>query len=96
MIGYKYVRLYAESESPRLYVGVDAEEQDKAGGRYAVGANLSRIGDVESADLNSFPLLADAVCSEVVLAPGETLWMPAGTWHYVRALTPSMSVNFWF
>ena len=27
---------------------------------------------------------------------GEALFMPAGTWHHVRAITPSFSVSHWW
>lgn len=33
---------------------------------------------------------------DLVLGPGDALFMPKGTWHYVRSLSTSMSVNFWF
>ena len=31
---------------------------------------------------------------DVVLGPGESVYVPARCWHYVRALTTSVSVNF--
>lgn len=34
--------------------------------------------------------------SETVVGEGEGITIPAGHWHYVRALTPSLSVNFWW
>ena len=33
---------------------------------------------------------------EVVLREGQGLVIPAKHWHYVRSLTPSFSVNFWW
>ena len=33
---------------------------------------------------------------EGVLAPGDMLFLPKSVWHYVRSLTTSVSVNFWF
>ncbi|KAH7135874.1 hypothetical protein B0J11DRAFT_426203 [Dendryphion nanum] len=33
---------------------------------------------------------------EGVLGPGDCLYIPPGWWHYVRSLTPSFSVSFWF
>ena len=27
---------------------------------------------------------------------GDFVYIPAKCWHYVRALTPSISINFWF
>ena len=28
--------------------------------------------------------------------PGDVLFIPRSVWHYVRSLTTSCSVNFWF
>ena len=33
---------------------------------------------------------------ETILGPDDALFVPCGWWHYVRALTPSFSLNFWF
>jgi len=38
----------------------------------------------------------DARYVEGVLGPGECLYVPVGWWHYVRSVTPSFSVSFWF
>ena len=55
--------------------------------------------DAEHPDLAKFPLFVNvpsALCLETVLGPDDTLFIPCGYWHYVRALTPSFSLNFWF
>jgi hypothetical protein len=57
--------------------------------------NVSAV-DVEAPDLGRFPLFAHATPHEAVLGPGDMLYIPRGWWHYVRSLTPSMSINFWF
>jgi lysine-specific demethylase 8 len=95
VVGYKYVRLYAENQTPHLYAGTPRSGGGVAS-RYKAGVNMSQIGDVCEASAKDFPNLALAEFSEIVLGPGDTLYMPAGTWHYVRSLSPSMSVNFWF
>ena len=89
VVGTKYVRLYAPSETPKLYVRGAA-----AGGLCAQG-NMSEV-DVEAPDLGRHPRFADAAYEEVVLRPGEMLFIPARTWHYVRSLSTSWSVSFWF
>ncbi|KAK7208202.1 hypothetical protein BZA70DRAFT_39597 [Myxozyma melibiosi] len=33
---------------------------------------------------------------ECILKPGDALFIPGGWWHYVRSLSNSFSVNFWF
>ena len=52
-----------------------------------------------------FPRLANARGFEVVLSPGDTLWLPAWWWHEVTTLGPTegeggdglvVSTNFWF
>ncbi|ACO60797.1 predicted protein [Micromonas commoda] len=84
--GYKFVRLYSEDDSPFLY--------RHQGARDAQG-NISRV-DVERPDLERFPLFAKATHMDVVLGPGEFIYIPARCWHYVRALTTSVSLNFLF
>eukprot|EP01128_Nolandella_sp_AFSM9_P011341 TRINITY_DN804_c0_g2_i5.p1 TRINITY_DN804_c0_g2~~TRINITY_DN804_c0_g2_i5.p1 ORF type:complete len:472 (-),score=80.38 TRINITY_DN804_c0_g2_i5:816-2231(-) len=91
VVGYKYVRLYHASESQYLYAtptpAISTKQQQ----------NLSSITGLESEDVvERFPLLSHAKYEELLLGPGDTLFMPAGVWHYVRSLTTSMSINFWF
>lgn len=51
--------------------------------------------DPEAPDHERFPLARRAALVEVVVAPGEMLYVPAGWYHQVRALTFSLSVNRW-
>ena len=122
--GYKYVRLYAPSETPYLYTtaadSADAvDAADEVGGtrsgeavgnvggsgggggsaaaappdaaaataaapsRYERRVNVSGVGNVETADGAHFPLLGKARYTEAVLRPGDSLYMPAGTWHHM-------------
>ena len=84
VIGEKYVRLYDEKHSARLY----AHQGN-------ILRNTSRV-DVENIDPLAFPLAVDAPYWEGVLRPGEMLFIPAKCWHYVRSLSLSFSVSFWF
>ncbi|KAF2036527.1 Clavaminate synthase-like protein [Setomelanomma holmii] len=43
-----------------------------------------------------YPDFKNASYVEGILGPGECLYIPAGWWHYVRSLSPSFSVSFWF
>ncbi|PTB70902.1 Clavaminate synthase-like protein [Trichoderma citrinoviride] len=102
VVGTKYVRLYAPEETrwlrPRgtehgvdmsntseLDVGVlegwDEEEEEEGG-----------VVDWESVreELKGVPYW------ETVLGPGDTLVIPIGWWHYVRSLSISFSVSFWW
>ncbi|SRR6266446_327427 len=50
--------------------------------------------DPNNPDYDAFPLLRKADIMEVVLNPGDTLFIPVGWWHWVEALDVSISVNF--
>lgn len=45
-------------------------------------------------DLVRFPAFRDVPILEVVLEPGEFLFIPVGWWHWVRALDISVSLTF--
>lgn len=45
-------------------------------------------------DLDEFPLFADAQQLHVDVGPGDTLFIPAGWWHHVQSLEPSISISF--
>lgn len=120
VFGYKFLRLYAPSDSAKLYPegspaaaapssatasstggagsGAAAAEQDAS----LLQGAVSRV-DVEARDAGaaasqaaSFPLFATAHHWDVVLGPGDALFIPKGWWHYARAITPSFSINFWW
>jgi len=86
IVGAKYVRIYSQTESSKLYRG---------GGRYGLQNNMSEL-DCECEDFNKHPLARDAVYTEALLLPGDAIYIPARAWHYVRSLTVSISVNYWF
>ena len=88
VVGKKYVRLYAPEESGRVYPR----------GREAGGVDMSNTSevDVEGWDEERWPLFGGARFVEGVVGEGECLYVPVGWWHYVRALTASWSVSFWW
>jgi hypothetical protein len=45
---------------------------------------------------DQFPKFKEAKYVEGILGPGECLYIPVGWWHYIRSLTVSFSVSFWF
>ncbi|MCC6069986.1 cupin-like domain-containing protein [Massilia sp. GCM10020059] len=51
--------------------------------------------DPESPDYTQFPLARNASMIECVVHPGDMLYVPAGWYHQVRALTFSLSANRW-
>lgn len=52
--------------------------------------------DVEGVDAQRFPLFAGAPWLECVLEAGSVLYLPPRWWHYVRSLSLSFSVSFWW
>jgi len=51
--------------------------------------------DPEAPDYDAYPLARQAALVEVVVEPGDMLYVPAGWYHQVRALTFSLSANRW-
>ena len=51
--------------------------------------------DPEAPDFDKFPLARQATTIEVIVNPGDMLYVPAGWYHQVRALTFSLSSNRW-
>jgi hypothetical protein len=65
---------------------------------YAQEANPVLFGspvDPEAPDFDRFPLARQASMLECTMAPGELLYVPAGWYHQVRALSFSLSANRW-
>ncbi len=50
--------------------------------------------DIDRPDLQRYPLFAQATVLEVVVEPGETVFLPLGWWHQVTALDVSLSFSF--
>lgn len=50
--------------------------------------------DIDRPDLNRYPLFAQATVLEVIVEPGETVFLPLGWWHQVAALDVSLSFSF--
>lgn len=51
--------------------------------------------DPEAPDFERFPLARQATMIECIVEPGDMLYVPAGWYHQVRALTFSLSSNRW-
>jgi lysine-specific demethylase 8 len=43
-----------------------------------------------------FPRYLEADYIEGILHPGDCLFIPRGWWHYIRSLSASCSVSFWW
>lgn len=72
------------------------------------GNRSNRVGDGkdedEDQDVNNvrrefeekYPLFKEAMYIEGILSEGECLYIPVGWWHFIRSLSPSFSVSFWW
>ncbi|CAL8081663.1 unnamed protein product [Calicophoron daubneyi] len=82
--GTKYVVLYTASETPFVYPHPES-----------MLCNTSEA-DVEHPDFKKFPNLTLAHGFHGLLCPGEMLFIPPRCWHYIRSVSISFSVNFWW
>ena len=87
LIGRKYVKLYNSDQAEFIYPHTDN----------SMLCNTSQL-DVASKqpDFEKFPKFKLARGYHGVLGPGEMLFIPPRAWHYIRALTSSISMNFWW
>ena len=84
VVGTKYVRLYPPAATARLYPY-----------REGLTTNSSQV-DLDAPDLERFPGFAALPFMDCLLRPGQMLYIPPLWWHYVRAVTVSFSVSFWW
>jgi ribosomal protein L16 Arg81 hydroxylase len=78
VVGRKRWRFVSPLETPRLYNHYDV---------------YSPV-DIDRPDLNRYPDFAQVKVLDVVVEPGETMFLPLGWWHQVSALDLSMSFSF--
>jgi hypothetical protein len=78
VVGRKRWRFISPLETPKLY---------------NFNGVFSPI-DVDSPDLSRYPLFADVTMLEVVVEPGETVFLPLGWWHQVTSLDVSLSFSY--
>lgn len=84
VFGSKHIILAAPKDSVHLY----PHEGDML-------KNTSQI-DAEHLDFDRFPLLRNVKFYSLTLHKGEMLYIPSKWWHYVRSLSRSFSVSFWW
>lgn len=84
VVGKKYIRLYSASLSEELYPYTETMLK-----------NSSQV-DLDNIDEREFPKVHDLEFQDCILEEGEMLYIPPKWWHYVRSLTTSFSVSFWW
>ena len=52
--------------------------------------------DLDNIDYQEFPKVEGLDFIDCVLEEGEMLYIPPKWWHYVRSLSTSFSVSFWW
>ncbi|KAI0564457.1 Cupin-like protein [Gracilaria domingensis] len=57
--------------------------------------NISPV-DITEPDLARFPRFAEVRGTTIKLEPGDAVYIPAQHWHWVRAISSSISINYWF
>lgn len=101
VVGQKYVRLYSPDCTEAL-----CPRQEEAGVDMSNTSKID-IGVMEGWDApedegeghDAVPEWAEVTgldYKEYILQPGEMLLIPMGWWHYVRSLSVSFSVSFWW
>jgi len=81
VVGRKRIQLVPAAETAKLY-----------NHRHV----FSEIADIEAPTVDSerFPLIAEVRAHEILLQPGEILFVPVGWWHQVKALDFSVTLTF--
>ncbi|MGY2735258.1 ribosomal protein L16 Arg81 hydroxylase [Sphingomonas sp. UYP23] len=62
--------------------------------RTALTTSLTRYRPAGQHSAVRYPALADATQYDVILEPGEILFMPLGWWHQVKSLDFSITLTF--
>jgi ribosomal protein L16 Arg81 hydroxylase len=78
IVGRKRWRFISPLETPRLY------------NHFEVYSPI----DLDRPDFERYPLLREVKVLEVVVEPGETVFLPLGWWHQVTALDVSLSFSY--
>ncbi|XP_062194424.1 lysine-specific demethylase JMJ30-like isoform X1 [Phragmites australis] len=84
VLGRKYIRLYPASITEDLYPHTET-----------MLSNTSQV-DLDNIDLKEFPKAESLGFMDCILEEGDLLYIPPKWWHYVRSLSTSFSVSFWW
>jgi lysine-specific demethylase 8 len=107
VVGRKYVRLYSPLETLRMQArgkegGVDMANTSQVDLGVVEGWDEIGVGN-EGEDAKDMKMRVQEMDAfkkvpfwDCILNPGDTLYIPIGWWHYVRGLSVSFSVSFWW
>ncbi|KAI0014304.1 Clavaminate synthase-like protein [Xylariaceae sp. FL0662B] len=104
VVGRKYLRLYSPLQTERM------RARGKENGVEMGNTSSMDVGVVEGWDTalsddddddeqpsrGSVDAFREVPFLDCILEPGDTLYIPIGWWHYVRGLSVSFSVSFWW
>jgi len=76
--GRKLVRIFPSTALPKIY------------NHHFIYSQV----DMENIDYDKFPDLKTVKSMDIVLEPGEVLFLPVGCWHYVKSLETSITIGF--
>ena len=110
VVGRKYVRLYSPLQTPRMHArgkedGVEMGNTSLLDVGVIEGWDSTPLREdsdrVDSDQNETFKLedieaFRDVPFVDCILEPGDLLYIPIGWWHYVRGLSVSFSVSFWW
>ena len=78
VVGRKRWRLISPLETPKLY-------------NYN---NVFSPIDIDAPDLNRYPLFSQVTVLDIVVEPGETMFLPLAWWHQVTSMDVSLSFSY--
>lgn len=85
--GRKYIRLYAPIYTCNMYA------------YDTLLSNTSQVCEdilTQKVDENKFPKFIRAQYTDVCVCEGDLLYIPKKWWHFVKSLSVSISISFWF
>jgi len=84
VLGSKYIRLYTHQATSYLYPYPSF-----------LLSNTSQV-DVENPNYQKFSQFKEADFQECILREGEMLFIPRKYWHFIKSLSISFSISYWW